>query len=332
MHLDKQPAGARPEGSGGPAISIILAANSFGASFPAGLEPFLQQTAGAETFELVLVDWEGGNSCGALADRVRSQPSAPRITYLRCPQRGRAAMNNLGATHATAPLIGFCGEDFVPLPAFVAAHLAYHAAHPERTRVAVGPAFSPPSLRAASPFLTWLEDSGELFGVRFRDLSPTLPPAYFYMGNVSLKRSFYAECGPFDERLPFPAYDDLEYGWRLAQLGMVSELVPEAACIHEHELTLAERRIHLGWAGASAAILASMPSGGAKPRRGLSRRLVAKSAHWCESALRDGPQIAGWRLSLWSAFLASYCRQRLTELRPGRSSRPSRAPDRATRS
>jgi hypothetical protein len=299
---------------GSPTISVILVPDSFRAAFPAGLEPFLRQTADAGAFELVLVDWEGGPSYRALAERFWSQPGAPRLVYLRSPERSRAAMNNLGVSRATAPLIAFCADDFVPGPSYVAAHLAYHAAHPERVRVAIGPGHAPPRLRADSPFLAWLEDSGELFGARFREPSRALPAAYFYVANVSLKRSFCVEVGPFDERFPFPAYDDLDYGQRLARLGMVSELVPMAVCIHEHPITLAERRIHAGWAGTSAAILASREVRRAERGRHLAR--VQALAHWqsCATALRDGPQIAWWRLMLSSSFSSAYRRQMLTAL------------------
>jgi hypothetical protein len=299
------------EASGGPAISVILVANTFAAAFPSGLEPFLRQTADSGTFELVLVDWERGVSYGALADRLRSHPGAPRITYLRCPERARSAMNNLGLSHATAPLVGFCADDFVPEPSFIAAHLAYHAAHPERTRVAIGPGVSPPSMRAASPFLAWLEDSGDLFGVRFREPLRPLPEGYFYLANVSLKRSFCDEGGPFDLQLPFPALDDMAYGHRLARLGMVSELVPAAVCIHQHLVRLRDRRVQLRWAGTSAAILASR-----EVRRHLDWSDVAAFRQRCKNALREGPQIAWWRLSLWSAFSTSYLRQMLTAPRP----------------
>jgi hypothetical protein len=299
---------------GGPAITIILVADTFRAAFPEGLEPFLQQTVDPGTFELVLVDWAGGTSYRTLADRVLSHPGAPRITYLRCPVAARAAMNNLGLSRATTPLVGFCADDFVPSPSYVAAHLAYHAAHPERTRVAIGPGFSPPHLRAASPFLAWLEDSGELFGVRFREPSPPLPTTYFYLANVSLKRSFCDEAGPFDERLPYPAHDDLAYGRRLTQLGMVAELIGDAACVHEHLITLSDRRIQLGWAGASAAILGSGEVGGTE-RRQRPAWLDAALRQWSR-ALGDGPRSVGWRLSLGFAFLTGYGRQMLKPLRP----------------
>lgn len=293
----------------GPAISVILVPDTYRPSFPAGLEAFLAQTAGAQAFELVVVDWDAGPSHRTVVERMRSRSGSPSITYLRCPQRGRAAMNNLGVRHARAPLLFFCADDFIPDPSCVEAHLAYHAAHPESTRVAIGPAVATADMRRASPFLAWLEDSGELFGARFREPSAPFPPGFFYVGNASLKRSLCERAGRFDERLPFPAYDDLDYGRRLIRLGMVSELVPAARCIHDHLLTLADRRTQVGWAGAATAIL-STPEGDMDERRWHFVKVhLATFRHFCLAARQGGPRIAWWRLSLASAFLAAYRRQ-----------------------
>src|SRR5262245_5722126 len=240
-----------------PALSVILVADTYRPSFPEGFEAFLHQTADPRTFELVVVDWRDGPSYQSLVEKLRAHSRAPRVTYRRSPNRGRAAMNNLGVEITAAPIVCFCADDFIPGPSFVAAHLAYHAENPELTYVGVGPAVAPEEMRRASPFLAWLEDSGELFGARFQDRAAPLPSAFFYVGNASLKRSLMATAGRFDERLPFPACDDLHYGQRLRGLGMVSQLVPEAVCIHDHLVTLPDRREQVTWAGRAAVILSA---------------------------------------------------------------------------
>ena len=292
-----------------PAISVILVPDTFRASFPSGLDAFLRQTAAPTTFELVVVDWEGGPSHQHLVARLRSDPRAPRVTYVPCARRERTVLNNLGVARAAAPILCFCADDFVPDPGYVAAHVAYHAAHPETTRVAIGPGVAPPEMRRASPFLAWLEDSGELFGMRFREPPSAVPEAYFFLANTSMKRAFFDEAGPFDERLPFPAYDDLEYGWRLHRRGMVSELVPAARCVHDHLIWLADRCVQAGWAGTSAALLseADVPV----DERGchVAKLHVATLRQWWRDARRDGPRVARWRLAVHAAFLRGYRRQ-----------------------
>ena len=300
---------AAVSGGGGPAISVILVVDPNRASFPRGLEPFLEQTLDARAFELVVVDWEGGPPYLPILERARSHSGAPSITYLRSKGRGRAALNNLGVSRARAPILCFCADDFIPGATYVEAHLAYHTAHPEPTRVAIGAGIATDELRHVSPFLAWLEDSGELFGARFRQPSADLPAGYFYVANVSLKRSFVEQVGPFDERLPFPSHDDAEYAERLVRLGMVSELVPAARCIHDHLVTLVDRRRQCEWAGASAAILSAPQILAADRARHLKEVRRKAFRAWCEAARRDGPRIAWWRLSLLRAFLAAYRRQ-----------------------
>lgn len=190
------------ETTDGITISVVLVTDTHRPSFPAG-------------FKLLVVDWERGPSYLPLVERVRSKPHAPPITYLRAPHRGRAVLNNLGVSQASAPLLCFRADDFIPGLSHVESHLRYHAAHPQPTRVAIGPGVATPEMRRASPFLAWLEDTGELFDARFQEPSTPLPAGYFYLGNVSLKRSLFEKNGPFNERLPFSAYDDLEYTRRL---------------------------------------------------------------------------------------------------------------------
>jgi hypothetical protein len=294
-----------------PALSVIVAVNPRAPSLPRGLEPFVAQTADAGAFELLLVDWEGGPSYLPLVEQARSRPDAPAITYLRCPRRRRAAQNNLGVSRARAPIIAFCGDDFIPPPGWVQAHLAYHARHADPARVAIGAGLSPQELRRKSPFLAWLEDSGELFGARFRAPSAQLPPGFFYVANASLKRGLMERAGSFDEVLPYPAGDDADYGARLLRHGMISELLPAAACVHEHLVMLADRRVQMGWAGTCAALLSS--SGGRRERaRRLANTYVASIGRWLRTASMDGPRVASWRLSLTAAYLAAYTKQMAT--------------------
>src|SRR6185369_7872389 len=164
---------------GGPAISVILAADTYRGVHPARLEAFLEQSAGTDAFELITVDWARDPRYRPLVERLASHARAPRLEYVSTAARGRAAMNNLGVARARAPLLCFCADDFIPCRTFVASHLAYHAAHPEPTRVAIGPAASPPEMRRASPFLVWLEDTGQLFGAPLHDPAQPLPPRFF---------------------------------------------------------------------------------------------------------------------------------------------------------
>jgi GT2 family glycosyltransferase len=295
------------------AMSVILVPDTYRASFPGDLEAFLAQSSGSDAFEIVVVDWQSGPSYEGIVDRLRAHPRAPRMVYARSAGRGRAAMNNLGVAHARGATLCFCADDFVPGPTFVEAHLSFHARRPDPMAVAIGPGLAPAGLRDTSSFLSWLEDSGELFGVPFPDPAATLPPGFFYVGNTSLKRSLVELAGPFDERFPFPAGDDLEYGRRLARLGSRSELVRDAWCTHDHLVTLADRRVQMTWAGRSTSMLAAQ-AGSAGVRR-MHRERAAAREHlrslraWARAVPHSGPRVAMWRLALAWSFLDGYRRE-----------------------
>jgi GT2 family glycosyltransferase len=165
----------------------------------------------------------------------------------------RAKAVNGALDLARAGIVLFLADDFIPHPGTLAAHLRFHQEHPALEAAAVGPGLFPERLRRSS-FRRWLEDSGSLLGVSFTNPQPYLPPGFFYVANTSVKRAMVDRAGRFDERFPFDAWDDMEFGQRLVQAGYRSHYLAEAVCEHEHAVTLAERLEHMRNAGISAAI------------------------------------------------------------------------------
>lgn len=164
---------------------------------------------------------------------------------------GRAAAFNRGIQAARSELVVLLADDLIPGPGFLAAHRAVHEADPGEHVVGIGPAIFPNRLRDLE-FRRWIEDSGQLFGVSFTAGDPP-PPSFFWCANTSAKRAFLLADGMFDERLSLSAWEDYELGRRLADRGMRSRFVPGAVAVHEHPLTLAERRDVMHDAGVSAA-------------------------------------------------------------------------------
>jgi GT2 family glycosyltransferase len=286
-------------------VSVVVVTDPYREDFRKSLVPFLEQSLSHASYELVLVDFDRRP---ALAPLLGALPTAdlPRVVYVQSSKPGRAALNNLGVAMSRAPLLVFCGEDFVPGSSFVESHLAYHLANPELTRVGIGGGVAPEEMRRRSAFLRWLEDSGELFGVDFRRPEVSLPQGFFYVANASLKRAFFDAAGGFDERLPFPAYDDVDFGERLRRLGMVSAFIPGATCIHDHFVTLEGRREQLRQAGSSAAMCWSSAEA-ARPLERTSRGKLLR--HWLRLVRRDGPRTAYWRFTLRRAYSRAVRRQ-----------------------
>jgi GT2 family glycosyltransferase len=198
------------------------------------------------------------------------------------PHGGRAAGLNRGIREARGNVILLLGDDIVPPPGFVSAHLAAHAADPDENVVAIGGGVFPPRLRDTA-FRRWLDESGEQFGVSFTS-GRTPPPGWFWCGNTSLKRDFLLSGDMFDERLSLAAWDDYELGLRLEERGMVTRYLPEALGTHEHPVTVGERRMVMHDAGVSAARFDDIYPPGHRWHKGLDSRvplpLLEARAQW----------------------------------------------------
>lgn len=225
-----------------PRLSLLIAVDPHNPILVRDLEGWAEQTCSPADFELVIVAWEGSPDFTSKIAAFRARhPQGPAVTYHRIPQTGRAAMHNTAMGLARAPMFCFMASDFSPVPNVLQTHLAFHEAHPALEEVGFGGTHSPERLREASPFLAWLEDTGTIFGVRFREEAPAHPPDYFYVGNTSIKREFIEKGGPFDERIPYPSLDDAMMGVKLAKLGLRSTFLLAAKTWHEHPITLKER-------------------------------------------------------------------------------------------
>lgn len=292
-----------------PHISLVVALDPFNPYLPDEGRPYIRQTASPHDYEVIVVDWAEGPSQAASIARLQAEaPEGLRITYLRHPSYSRAALNNMGVRHASAPLICFSSDDAAPEPTFVASHLAFHRAHPEPWRAAFGAFRSPEHQRSASPLLTWLEDAGEFAGFDLREPHDQHPTAFFNAANTSVKRAFLLTAGEFDERLPFPAQDDADMGRRMGKLGLKSTFIGGAAATHDHLLYLPERSDQMARGGYCQALLDSrhVP----RPlRRGLILWAIAKALYrllrfhrrhgWNTQGLR-------WKCSLSAANLRGY--------------------------
>lgn len=181
---------------------------------------------------VVVVDGQDHDVPDALpADRVLVQP-----------QSGPGVARNTGAAASTRPLLLFLGDDMIPDPGLVAAHLERHAARPEVQEAVLGHVDWHPEV-ADNRLLRWLAWSGTQFDyAHLADQSgEDVAFGRFYSCNVSLKRALFERVGGFDPDFLF-YYEDLDLGWRLAEEAMVLRYAPEARTRHLHDYDLAAVR------------------------------------------------------------------------------------------
>jgi glycosyltransferase involved in cell wall biosynthesis len=189
----------------------------------------LEAQRDAPPFEVVVVD---DGSRDGTAEWLRSLAPALPFRLLEQSNRGPAAARNRGVAAATAERVAFLGDDTVPDPDWLAAHAAAHRARPGETVAVVGRIDWHARMRATR-FLRHINERGLQFGFALIEDPERVPFNFFYTSNVSLAReALLAE--PFDERFPYPAWEDIEASYRLSRRGLRLVYEPRARVAHDH--------------------------------------------------------------------------------------------------
>ncbi|MDB4743118.1 glycosyltransferase [Planctomicrobium sp.] len=274
-----------------------------------------QQNFSKGTFETIAVDSVGGDF---LENSIQGlHPDDAERSRLQChsiPIAGRGTALNEGVRRATGDLYLFLGDDFIPEPNWISEHVELHLRDPRPEVVGMGPAIFPDHLMQ-DRFTRWLDESGNAFGVQFRNEGTAeLSPLWFYGANTSIKPSLLWRAGLFDDDFPYDALDDLDLGRRLFRLGMRVEYLPEALAIHEHEVSLSERQSQFEKVGESAALIDAKQTDGPLPRKFLKGNLALgklKRSYWKIAAKltgRDKFEEFYWKQCLDLSYQRGYAR------------------------
>jgi GT2 family glycosyltransferase len=261
---------ARPE------LSVVITLDRNAPPPEVLFKGFAAQTEPMTAHELVIVDAMHAPHCG-YESALGSLPGdlVERVPYrfFRIEKAGRARGVNFAIAQAKGQYILCWGDDFIPQPQAVAAHLRFHRQHAGERLIGIGPALFPFALRR-DPFSRWLEDSGQLFGVSFTRPNTEELKGFFYGANTSFKGKFLRGTGLLDEIFPFHTTDDWEFGCRLKALGAEFVFLADARAIHEHGdiITVRERKRAMWETGYSAALLAQRDQPALRPVAAESRR------------------------------------------------------------
>jgi len=189
------------------------------------------QTVPPETeLEVVVVD--DGSSDGTW-DWLSEQCEETRFVPLRQNNAGPASARNRGVEAASGEIVIFLGDDTVPQPGWLVAHLEEHRLFGGPGPVAVlGYTSFPPN--AESPFLRFINEYGAQFGYLIIEDPCDVPFNFFYTSNISLPRSELERRGGFREDFPAAAWEDIEFAYRAAADGLRIRYQPRARTIHHH--------------------------------------------------------------------------------------------------
>jgi len=236
-----------------PNISFLIATDDHPPDLDRFFGALINQTLPPTDYEVVIIDATRNHGHAEAFERARARKDAGlRLHFEAIDKGGRAKALNRGLQLCRAPVILFFADDSMATPQTAEAHLRFHEANPDLHQVGVSSMLLAEELR--THFTTWLERSGELFGVPFSDDMSSVPENFFYVGNSSVKREFLLAAGPFDESFRYHAWDDYELGLRLSKLGMKACFLPQAKAEHIHAISLADRCRTMTRAGESATV------------------------------------------------------------------------------
>ncbi|UEJ81129.1 glycosyltransferase [Brachybacterium halotolerans subsp. kimchii] len=210
-----------------PAASLIVPTHRGAGRLPALLEALAAQAPGTGDFEVVVVvDGDEDGSTELLQRTAESSALALRAIVLP-ENRGRVAALNTGFEAARGEVLVRCDDDLLPGPRFVARHLAAHADGVERGVVGLyRNRFEP------TPYASVY---GEGADERFRADAYAAPADLrwrYWAGNCSLPRSLWERVGSYDPAYRLYGWEDVDYGYRIAQAGAAVVLDPALETAH----------------------------------------------------------------------------------------------------
>jgi glycosyltransferase involved in cell wall biosynthesis len=193
--------------------SVIIPSYRGAARLPRLLSCLAAQTS-ADWEAIVVIDGDVDGS-EQVVERYRHLP----VRSIVFPQnRGRVVALNAGFEAAKGDVLIRCDDDFEPGPAHIAGHLAAHADH-ECGVVGVA--------RAAAHENTYMRVYGHDADERGSTAAYATPPERrwrLWGGNVSCSREAFSKIGGYDPRYRQYGWEDLDFGYRLAQAAIPIEI------------------------------------------------------------------------------------------------------------
>ena len=219
------------------ALSVVIPTYNRRAILRKTLLALMSQTLGPEKFEVIVVD--DGSSDDTVSMVGQLNPSFG-LRILAAKHAGANAARNLGIQAAQGNVILITGDDMIPEPSFLEAHAAFHERNPSELDAMLGFIDWSPEI-TVTPFMKFIvsPEGGQQFS--FHEVREGKADfRLFYTSNLSLKRDLlFKQALLFDQDFTYPAYDDVELGYRLSMQGLQLHYNAMAVTSHHHEITLA---------------------------------------------------------------------------------------------
>lgn len=178
------------------------------------LDACFEQTIPESSYEVVLVDDGSTDATPETIERARRHATC-EFTVVTQPNSGLAKGRNAGIERARGGRIIFIDDDVLPLPNFVAEHLA--AADRHSGAIVRGGAIEVENVDDLPPPIWSIKNySGN----------------YFWTTNVSVPLETIRRIGGFDESFSEYGWEDIDVGLRLRAAGVRAVFRPQALVFH----------------------------------------------------------------------------------------------------
>lgn len=195
------------------------------------------ECAGGVELEFVIVD-DGSKDDTAIRLEAMAL-KVPNLKYLRVSNGGPGRARNIGAAHASHPVVLFLGDDILPKnPDFFKVHAQLHASNPSPLFGVVGKVGWPsePQFPISFVMAHIQGNGGEQFGYRHLRAFTEVDWRFFYTSNVSVKRDVVSdwETEGFSSTFTMAAFEDCELAYRLSKKGFSLYYDPTSEGEHAH--------------------------------------------------------------------------------------------------
>lgn len=233
------------------------------------LEAYLAQLGSDD--ELLVVDDGSTDATPSVLAEFAGRDAA-RVRSWRQENAGPAAARNRALAKARGEIVLFAGDDVLPAPGTIGAHLAAQAGLGLTRAAVLGPIRWHPDL-PTNAFLEWLERGGVQFAFDGQRDGDQLPPTMWYSSNVSIPRSALPAGETFDPQFRRACWEDIDLGHRLAAAGVGLRFAERALAWHWHPMTLDSARRRAGRVGYYRAMFERKHGLRVAPRSAVIERL-----------------------------------------------------------
>ncbi|MCD4750576.1 MAG: glycosyltransferase family 2 protein, partial [Thermoanaerobaculales bacterium] len=157
-----------------------------------------------------------------------------RLKIATQENQGQGMARNNSLSMANEDLVLFLGDDIIPEPDMIRAHVERHNAIGEYSAVVGFTDWYRKEINV-TPFMEMVNVDGHQFGYSFMKDGADQPFTCFYTSNISIDRKILGEK-PFDPTFNSYGWEDVELGYRLSLRG-VRIIYEKAACAGHHHMT-----------------------------------------------------------------------------------------------